>query len=60
LWQNTVCGSIGLPRLIGLRLSLPMDSVFVKRHPDHGLMGCYRARSQCPFFEFIDKFWRGF
>jgi hypothetical protein len=26
---------------LSVRLSLPMDSVFVNRHPDHGLMGCY-------------------
>jgi hypothetical protein len=26
---------------LSVRLSLPMDSVFVNWHPDHGLMGCY-------------------
>jgi hypothetical protein len=27
---------------LSVRLSLPMDSVFVNLYPDHGLMGCYR------------------
>ncbi len=42
LWQNTVCGCIGLPRLIDPKLGLPVDSIFVNLHPDHGLMGCYQ------------------
>jgi hypothetical protein len=29
---------------LNVRLSLPMDSVFVNSHPDHGLMGCYRRK----------------
>jgi hypothetical protein len=33
-----------------------MDSVFVNSHPDHGLMGCYRAITSffgAPLFLFI-------